>query len=220
MTDPYREPAEVSPEPSAVPSPPEPFPGPWKWKNGLWRSFFDTALGGCVSGRNDAPLISYAPRTPFEHMVDRAESVADEAYRRAFYAEADPEFDGSGPAAVRPLDGFGPWFLVRDRFVPEGPFNRRVVRENLTTGDFEIGWFENDGPRLGGRQDGFSSAYVKHGYVPIRPVLVDDLPEGFVWTQKDCEDAAADARMRGAYGTAASHACRAAVLREIPLPSW
>ena len=66
--------------------------------NGLWRKFFDRALAGCVSGWNDTLLGSYAPRASSEAMVDRAEGVADEAYRRAFYVGADPAFNGDDDA--------------------------------------------------------------------------------------------------------------------------
>lgn len=257
MTDPYRNPAEVPHEPPAPPTPSEPFPGPWKWRNKLWREFFDLAFGGSVGAWQavqEAPSASWPPTAEIpntEHaLVDRAERLADEAYRRAFYAGADParrETDGLDVVvpeiATKPVE-YGPWFLARytERALTEWTDADRaarnldlkvletgdrtelrfVIREDKTNGRWEYARLRTDAPALFSSPILMSEASARATFEPIRPVLVDEFPDAttLVWTQKDCEEAAISADKRGAYGTADSHARRAAFLRSVPMPPW
>lgn len=76
MTDPYRTGAERSETEDATPVPVS-YPSSAKWSNPLWRRFFDVALGGASAW---AVGVSSSPETV---VVDAAEKIADEAWRRA-----------------------------------------------------------------------------------------------------------------------------------------
>ena len=101
MTDPYRTPADLIP--SEPPTPPPPYPGPEKWKNPLWLGFFNIALGAVSANVTDYRKKAAddwidpvrGPGAPVRLLVNDAEVIADEAWRRA---------SGAGhPAANRTL---------------------------------------------------------------------------------------------------------------------
>ncbi len=71
--NPFR--TSIEPSPPEPPKPPPPYPGPEKWKNPLWLGFFDRALGGVSTDAGHY-------ETSIE-IINNAEVVADEAWRRA-----------------------------------------------------------------------------------------------------------------------------------------
>lgn len=77
--NPHRTPGEVPPDAPELPAP-VPFPNMTaKWTDPVWMRFFEIALGGAAS-RWDAAEYD----TPEAYIVNRAERIADEAWRRRF----------------------------------------------------------------------------------------------------------------------------------------
>lgn len=163
------------------------------------------------------------PVDPSGILVDRAEAIADEAWRRAFSAGADPAFSPPPASEPKAEAEFGPWFLVRRRDEREAPSARLVVRENKTTGDYEVGTLVHGSSRVSAIQTEVPSVLVQSRFLPIEPVFVDVLPDDngwFVWTADDHAEALRAARLWNDHGLVASHARRAQALATTPLPSW
>jgi hypothetical protein len=216
MTDPYRSPAEVLPEPPAEPTPPAPFPGPWKWSNALWRSFFDRALAGCAGHANlfdvDYPLGESAD----VYAVNRAVNMADEAWRRAFAAGA-PDANVPIPESTTPKRAVpGPWFLARCETRP----GRVAIRVD-GLGTFDVAYVEEGGASVKRIERGVAATNICGEWIPTEAVdVVQTSDFALVWTVADYETVFAEAYTRGDEGRAKSFGRCARRLRITSLPDW
>lgn len=93
--NPHRTPGETIPDGEPVPDPPVLWPGPEKWTDPVWCRFFELVLPTTAQAWTEA---LYMPSiAPEDAVVNRAERIADEAWRRQFTAvDAASDYGGIG----------------------------------------------------------------------------------------------------------------------------